>query len=85
MNDASDQTRTIEDDVHCSRRHYNLRGLQPTGRCPECGSAIPLSILALDRSGQRPPPVAAYIVSVIAAYAPFVPGVVDYYRYPTRS
>lgn len=38
-------------DVRCIGCHYHLRGLDPTGNCPECGVAIPQSIAARDRPG----------------------------------
>jgi hypothetical protein len=30
----------IAEDVHCRACRYNWRGLDPAGRCPECGDAI---------------------------------------------
>ena len=38
-----DETGTIRTDVACRRCGYNLRGLDHTSRCPECGTAIGLS------------------------------------------
>jgi hypothetical protein len=35
----------IEADTLCRRCGYNLRGLAPTGLCPECGTAIALSLV----------------------------------------
>ncbi len=37
--------RAIEADTLCRRCGYNLRGLAPTGLCPECGTAIALSLV----------------------------------------
>ncbi len=34
----------LADDVYCARCGYNLRGLMPSGRCPECGLAIDRSV-----------------------------------------
>jgi len=34
----------IEFDVACQRCTYNLRGLRPDGRCPECGAPIHVSL-----------------------------------------
>lgn len=34
----------IDDDVVCRKCDYNLRGLTPEGRCPECGTAIGRSL-----------------------------------------
>lgn len=31
------------DDCYCARCGYNLRGLDPAGRCPECGEPVVLS------------------------------------------
>jgi hypothetical protein len=44
--DHAIQSDTIEDDVKCVSCGYNLRGLSPQGRCPECGSGIAQSIKA---------------------------------------
>jgi len=38
-----DAAGTIHLDLACRRCGYNLRGLRPEGRCPECGAAIGLS------------------------------------------
>ncbi|HZZ42053.1 MAG TPA: DUF2007 domain-containing protein [Tepidisphaeraceae bacterium] len=37
---------TLDFDLPCQHCHYNLRGLIPTSRCPECGHSIPLTLLA---------------------------------------
>lgn len=37
--------RVLEEDTPCRRCGYNLRGLLPTGLCPECGTAIAHSII----------------------------------------
>jgi hypothetical protein len=42
----------LEEDVPCAGCGYNLRGLRPTGRCPECGCLVQVSIL---RHRARPP------------------------------
>jgi len=39
-----DSSGTIDTDVVCRRCGYNLRGLRPSGRCPECGTPIGLSV-----------------------------------------
>lgn len=36
----------LELDIPCIRCGYNLHGLKPTGRCPECGLAMTPSLLA---------------------------------------
>lgn len=41
---AGGLVRRIEHDLSCSTCGYNLRGLSPAGRCPECGSVIPPSV-----------------------------------------
>ena len=45
----SDVTGTVaqvlEEDTPCRRCGYNLRGLATTGLCPECGTAIALSLV----------------------------------------
>lgn len=33
----------VEDDLHCRRCGYNLRGLSSSGNCPECAFAVRLS------------------------------------------
>ena len=38
--------RTLDGDVPCTRWGYNLRGLGPRGRCPECGAGIGRSMRA---------------------------------------
>jgi len=37
-------------DLPCARCGYNLRGLHPAGKCPECGGAIVPSLLAMLRA-----------------------------------
>lgn len=39
-----DANATVETDLPCRKCAYNLRGLASEGRCPECGSAIGLSL-----------------------------------------
>lgn len=36
----------VESNIPCLRCGYNLRGLEPLGRCPECGDAVAPSIEA---------------------------------------
>lgn len=36
--------RSIEHDVTCLGCGYNLRGLRPAGRCPECGGSVEVSL-----------------------------------------
>jgi len=38
--DESGKEREIAHDAHCHRCGYNLRGLKPSGRCPECGAPV---------------------------------------------
>ncbi len=42
--DTCGPVRQIDHDLSCTRCGYNLRGLSPSSRCPECGSAIPASV-----------------------------------------
>jgi hypothetical protein len=46
----------LDEDVPCAGCGYNLRGLAPTGRCPECGKAVQVSILRRRAKRPRPPP-----------------------------
>lgn len=39
-----DESGVICTDVACRRCGYNLRGLQPLGRCPECATPVGLSV-----------------------------------------
>ncbi len=41
---APDDTGEIRTDLACQRCGYNLRGLNATGLCPECGTPISLSL-----------------------------------------
>ncbi|MCZ6655482.1 MAG: hypothetical protein O7D91_20940 [Planctomycetota bacterium] len=41
---ALDGAGRVAGDVPCRRCGYNLRGLSPDGRCPECGTAVGRSI-----------------------------------------
>lgn len=41
--DLLDETGSVRIDLACRRCGYNLRGLTPAGRCPECGTPIGLS------------------------------------------
>ena len=34
----------VRDEIACKRCGYNLRGLREDGRCPECGTAVGLSV-----------------------------------------
>ncbi|MBN1342061.1 MAG: hypothetical protein JXQ73_05235 [Phycisphaerae bacterium] len=34
----------LDADIHCASCGYNLRGLRPSGRCPECGTPIARSL-----------------------------------------
>lgn len=43
---AGGQAGRIEHDVSCTQCGYNLRGLEPSGKCPECGTTIGASIEA---------------------------------------
>ncbi|NOT02453.1 MAG: hypothetical protein HOP29_17750 [Phycisphaerales bacterium] len=40
----SNELTAIDCDLPCAKCAYNLRGLSPTGQCPECGAGIPASI-----------------------------------------
>ena len=42
---AVDQEGNLAEDRTCIKCAYNLRGLDPAGRCPECGTAVGRSIL----------------------------------------
>lgn len=42
-NGIVDDSGTLCADVACRRCGYNLRGLDPSGRCPECGTPVGLS------------------------------------------
>jgi hypothetical protein len=46
----------LEEDVPCAGCGYNLRGLRPTGRCPECGTLVHVSIIRRRARRPRPPP-----------------------------
>lgn len=39
-----DRTQPITTDIPCQNCEYNLRGLDQTGLCPECGSPISVSV-----------------------------------------
>ena len=38
--------------LHCVHCDYNLRGLMPQGRCPECGQAVGDTLGGLERPGE---------------------------------
>jgi hypothetical protein len=40
----------INEDVDCPDCHYNLRGIHPTGVCPECGKPVANALTALQFS-----------------------------------
>lgn len=40
---ALDSSGNLSADLPCRRCAYNLRGLRPAGRCPECGLAVDIS------------------------------------------
>jgi hypothetical protein len=42
--DMIGEVRQIDHDLSCTRCGYNLRGLSPSSRCPECGLEIPGSV-----------------------------------------
>lgn len=52
--DAGSADPTLDVDVVCIRCQYNLRGLTPSHRCPECGLPILRSLLDLLRNGLPP-------------------------------
>lgn len=52
--DAASADLTLDVDVVCIRCQYNLRGLTPRHRCPECGLPILRSLLDLLRDGLPP-------------------------------
>ena len=45
----------VAEDVPCVGCGYNLRGLEASGRCPECGMSLHISIVR-HRNRRRPPP-----------------------------
>jgi len=47
---ALDAAGAIAVDVPCRRCGYNLRGLKPDGRCPECGTDVRVSLVTLLRA-----------------------------------
>ena len=51
----------IDQDLTCVTCGYNLRGLSPDGRCPECGELISKTI-----SGVRPPLPSGYRMARLA-------------------
>jgi hypothetical protein len=44
-------------DVPCLRCHYNLRGVDPSGQCPECGHLNHVSLLAWEEDRRARPPI----------------------------
>jgi hypothetical protein len=40
----TDQQGRLNDDAPCAKCGYNLRGLDPLGQCPECGTSIRASV-----------------------------------------
>lgn len=61
------------EDLRCDRCGYRLRGLQPDGRCPECGLAIRASI-EVRKPRQRAPesglkPQYFVLIMLLAGYA----------------
>jgi len=70
---------TVQTDVPCHACGYNLRGLSPDGRCPECGRALDETLIAYDRAraaaawAREFEPAAAVLAgSIKLAVAPFV-------------
>ncbi len=43
-NPTTSASATVDDDRACARCGYNLRGLSPDGRCPECGALVARSL-----------------------------------------
>lgn len=52
--DAEPADLTLDVDVVCKRCEYNLRGLTPLHRCPECGLPVLQSLLDILRDGLPP-------------------------------
>ena len=56
VDNATAARAAVEDDVPCVACGYNLRGLAPFGRCPECGGSIHPSVIRHRKRGQPLPP-----------------------------
>lgn len=64
------QNESIDSDLNCIKCAYNLRGLRPCGRCPECGTCIKETIVARSLVRSKPPAVACFLVSSIGPLMP---------------
>ena len=66
----------LQADVPCARCGYDLRGLTPPGKCPECAFDIDESIRAARFAGMLPPAQKRWarhmIEAVVIALAPFI-------------
>jgi hypothetical protein len=92
-------TPCIDLDLPCYRCGYDLRGLTPPGRCPECGHALEHSVEAWRRRrAPLPPPDEAWLARVrsgawcsivtfglLLATVLAVPQYVEWYRLPVRN
>ena len=52
---ALDDAGRLVDSIPCVSCEYNLRGLSPTGSCPECGHAVALSVKSWEKRDSLTP------------------------------
>lgn len=64
--------RTIDGDLSCVQCGYNLRSLHERGTCPECGSAVRLSLVPV------PPKPRIYLCASLALGGAAFPSLIGY-------
>lgn len=83
------ETQTIDKDLSCSRCGYNLKGLDRSGNCPECGQPIEETLTfglhSADPEWLRYQSITMLLLGALAVAAPSYGRLLDWYSYALRA